>query len=409
MIKFDANKLSVEIVQLKMVTTALGGSISIVDEDKSTDKQEVLKRVSVPLAVTRHFIEQTKKVTRYLKPVYTAVVRYGNHVVALERHPLAGLGELETEGLYGKRRWMPECETNLETLIKPMIASSGHKWYFDGRYVYSFSGSSVERAVGEGEHLTRDGQFRKVAAVAIDLQHLSDKNAIAPTSRTCMAFVSSTGELAVSPPIWKNISDIGSSKMKKATSSDDDDGDDDDDVEVTVNNLYTFDTINDTFAVNLNFALKAGNELGQTFGYEHVEPLQLARLMIELHTTNLPNVPKQIKATYDIGLPFTHVLAWLIGLSRNANTLDTFMTMRSLMKYLTKKGIFKADKFNVERVFKAGQDVNDVPQLSMEDLIKLNDQPKFSFSDVLEKVNSTSKSKRKGGVYTVGTIVNEDE
>lgn len=405
MIKFDASKLSVEIVRLKMVTTALGGSISIVDEDKSTDALEVLKRISVPLAVTRHFIEQTKKVTRYLKPVYTAVVRYGNHVVALERHPLAGLGELETEGLYGKRRWMPECESNLETLIKPMIASSGHNWYFDGRYVYSFSGSSVERAVGEGDHLTHDGQFRKVAVVAIDLQHVSDKTNIAPSTRTCMAFVSSTGEMAVSPPIWKNISDIGSSKMKKGKEQANDDDDDDDDVEVTVNNLYTFDTINDMFAVNLNFALKAGREIGQTFGYENVEPLQLARLMIELHTTNLPNVPKQVKATYDIGLPFTHVLAWLIGMSRQANTLETFVMMRSLMKYLTKKGIFKADKFNADRVFKAGQNVNDVPQLSMEDLTDESARPVFS--DVLEQVRAGSK--RKSGIYTVGTIVNEDD
>lgn len=407
MIKFDANKLSVEIVRLKMVTTALGGSITIVDEDKSTDTLEVLKRISVPLAVTRHFIEQTKKVTRYLKPVYTAVVRYGNHVVAMERHPLAGLGELETEGLHGKRRWMPDCEANLETLIKPTIASSGHKWYFDGRYVYTFSGSSVERAVGEGEHLTRDGQFRKVAVVAIDLQSLSDKNNIAPTPRTCMAFVSTTGELAVSPPIWKNISDIGSSKMKKNASKPDDDDDDDDSVEITVNNLYTFDTINEMFAVNLNFALKAGSEIGKTFGYEQVEPLQLARLMIELHTTNLPNVPKQVKATYDIGLPFTHVLAWLIGMSRQANTLETYMMMRSLMKYLTKKGIYKANQFNAEHVFKAGQNVTDVIQLSMEDLSKMKDLPTFSFSDVLEQVKAGTK--RKSGIYTVGTIVNEDE
>lgn len=409
MIKFDASQLSVEIVRLKSVTTSLGGSITIVDEMKSTELKEVTKRVSVPMATARQFIQDTKKITKYLSPVYTAIVRYNDHIVAMERHPLAGLGELETEGLFGKKRWMPDCETNLETLVKPTIESSDQDWYFDGRYAYSLNGGTVERAVGEADNLTRDGQFRKVAATAIDLQNLTKTDKIAPTTRSCMAFVTSSGEMAVSPPIWKNISDIGSSKLDKGKADEDDDGFDDDDIEVTVNNRFTFDTVNDAFNVNLNFVLKAGKEIGQTFGYEYVEPLQLSRLMVELRTVNLPNVPKQIKSTYDSGLPFTHVLAWLIGLSRKADTLDTYVVMRSLMKYLTKKGIFKADTFNANQVFKAGQNVGDIPLMKLEDLTKIKEQPTFSFSDVLEQVNATLKAKRKNAeVFAVGTLVNEE-
>ena len=409
-IKFNATKLTVEIVQLKTVTTSLGGSITVVDETKSTDVKEVTKRVVVPMAVARQFIQDTKKITRYLKPVYTAIVRYGDHIVAMERHPLAGLGELETEGLFGKKRWEPACETNLETLVKPTIESSDQDWYFDGRYAYSFNSGTIERAVGEADNLTRDGQFRKVAATAIDLQNLAKTDKIAPTTRSCMAFVASSGELAVSPPIWKNISDIGSSKLDKNT-DDDDDGLDDDDVEVTVNNRFTFDTVNDAFNVNLNFVLKAGKEIGQTFGYEYVEPLQLSRLMVELRTVNLPNVPKQIKSTYDSGLPFTHVLAWLIGMSRKADTLETYVVMRSLMKYLTKRGIFKSDTFNAACVFKTGQTVADVPLMKLEDLTKMKEQPTFSFSDVLEQVNATLKAKRKNAetVHFVGTLANEED
>lgn len=411
MIKFDASQISVEIVRLKSVTTSLGGSITIVDETKSTESKEVTKRVVVPMATARQFIQDTKKITKYLSPVLVAIVRYNNHIVALERHPLAALGELETEGLFGTKRWMPDCEANLENFVKPTLAASDHDWYFDGRYVYAFNGSEAERAVGEADFLTRDGQFRKVGVTSIDLQNLAKTDKIAPTTRSCMAFVASTGEFAISPPIWKNISDIGSSKLdKQATTDEDDDGFDDDDVEVTVNNRFTFDTVNEAFNVNLNFALKAGQEIGQTFGYEYVEPLQLSRLMVELRTVNLPNVPKQIKATYDVGLPFTQVLAWLIGMSRKADTLETYVMMRSLMKYLTSKGIYKADTFNAAQVFKAGQSVVDVPVMSLDDLVKTKQQPTFSFSDVLEQVSATLRSKRKNKeVFAVGTLVNEEE
>ena len=410
MIRFDSNKVSVEIVRLKSVTTSLGGSITVLDETKSTDVKEVTKRVVVPMAVARQFIQDTKKITKYLAPVLVAIVRYGDHIVSMERHPLAGLGTLETEGLFGKKRWEPACEINLNTLVKPTIESSDQDWYFDGRYAYSFNSGTVERAVGEADNLTQDGQFRKVAATTIDLQNLAKTDKIAPATRSCMAFVTSTGEMAISPPIWKNISDIGSSKLDKNNTDEDEDGLDDDDVEVTVNNRFTFDTVNDAFNVNLNFVLKAGKEIGQTFGYEYVEPLQLSRLMVELRTVNLPNVPKQIKSTYDSGLPFTHVLAWLIGMSRKADTLETYVVMRSLMKYLTKKGIFKANTFDAKQVFKAGQTVVDIPMMKLDDLIKMKQQPTFSFSDVLEQVNATMKAKRKNSevIHGIGTLVNEE-
>lgn len=407
MIKFDVSKLSIEIVQLKTVTTSLGGSITIVDEHKTTDAKEVVKRIPVPMAIARQFIQQTHKITKYLKPVLTALVKYDGHIVAMERHPLAALGKIEEEGLFGTKRWVPACEANINTYVKPLINASGHDWFFDGRYAYSFNGLSIERAVGEAFCMTADESFRKVDATTIDLQNLNDSNKIQPTQRSCMAFVASTGEMAVSPPIWKNLNDIGSSKLDKT--ADDDIDDDDDSVEVTVNNRFTFDTINEAFCVNLNFALKACQEIGQTFGYEYVEPMQLSRLMIELHTVNLPSISREVKQTYDVGIPFTHVLAWLLGMSRKANTLETYIMMRSLMKYLTKKGIFKADKFDVNNVFQLGQTVDSIPLITLAELMDKKNTDPFSFSDVLSKVSATMKAKRENSeVFAVGTLHNEE-
>jgi hypothetical protein len=110
----------------------------------------------------------------------------------------------------------------------------------------------------------------------------------------------------------------------------------------------------------LNFALKAGQDIGQTFGYDYVEPLQLSRLMIELCTVNLPTVPKEIKASYPIGIQFTHTIAWLLGLLRRADTLETTIMVRGLLKYLTKRGIFRSNMFTKSKIFQDGRSVADV-------------------------------------------------
>lgn len=414
MIKFDHTKLSVDIVYLKTVTTSLGGAITFVDEKRSTAAKEVYGRLVVPMSVARSFIQRTKKVTRYLKPVLTAVVKYGNTVVALERHPLASMGKLEEEGLDGKlRRWLPLSQRNIQDVIVPAVEAVDRQWYFDGRYMYSFVATNTGEAIRTGQHMTSDGRFRKVLATTIDLSNLSlMPETLAPAQRSCLAFVTTKGVGAISPPIWKNLSDVGATRLKAAAkAADQDDGDDDDDDgdDIDTPPTFTFDTIDATTSVNLNFTLKAGQEIGKTFGYEHVEPLDLPRLMVELHTVNLPNVPMQIKQTYGVGIQFTHALAWLLGMTRRANTLETYIMMRSLMKYLTKKGIFSNNVFEAGRVFKDGKTLADVPVVSLKDLLEADDQ-QMSLSAILEQARSGAKARKRNEreIHQIGGLLNEE-
>lgn len=417
MIKLDPSKLTVEIVSLKTITTSLGGSISVVTSAPDA-KKEVTARVVVPMAVARSFIQKTKNVTRYLKPVLTALVRYDGIVVAMERHPLGVMGTLVYEGFDGKpRRWLPKCEEHLNTHIKPFIETSNRQWYFDGRYAYSLVASDdVDAAIHSGEYMTRDGCFRKVIASTIDLQELSNEEKLAPADRSCLAFVTSSGVAAISPPIWKNLSDVGGTALGKVSRADDDEDDDGaEDGDDTPDNVpdfaqtYNFDKIDESLAVNLNFALKAGNEIGRTFGYEHVEPLQLPRLMIELHTVNLPTVPVQIKSTYDVNIKFTHALAWLLGMSRKANTLETYLMMRSLMKYLTKRGIFRRNTFEARRVFKDDKTTADVPLLPLSDLLKDN-TTQLSLAAILDQARMGIKARKRNSrdTHQVGGLLNEE-
>jgi hypothetical protein len=359
MIAFDTALVTFDIVRLKTITTALGGSMSVIDESLSTDKKEVLKRIELPLAVARDFIQRHGKITRYLKPVYIGIARYGNLVISLERHPLSTFGELESESIDGTmRRWEPDMVTHFEQISKA-IELSANKWYFDGRYAYAFAQECLTETLNQGQKLTDDGQFRKIPTQTFDLNILFSKNSLNISERSCLGFVASRGAFGISPPIWKNLDDVGATQLTRANSS----GMVDDDSGLAIGK---FDTINDTTSVNLNFALKAASEVGKVFGYEAVEPLQLSRLMIELCTVNLPNLPKEIKASYCIGMKFTHAIAWLMGLLRRSDTLETIIMVRSLLKYLTKRGIFRTNMFNSTAVFRAGKTVQDVAVIDVE-------------------------------------------
>lgn len=397
MIKFDPAKLSFEIVRMKAVSTVLGGSLSIIDEPRTeATGKEVTTRLAIPFAVAREFIQRTKKVTKYLKPVYTCVVRYEGHVIALDRHPLAGMGQLVEEGVFGEKTWEPSVVRNYNDTVAPMLAAGDRQWYFDGRYAYTFENEDLDASIRDGEFLSQSGAFRKVIAKTIDLMRIYGANDISAEERSCLAFVTKGGQYAVSPPIWKDLSNVGTSQLRGV----EDATDDDEDItgvtiisrHPTTSAVYAFDQIDQHLAVNLNFALKAGQEIGKTFGYEEVEPLQLARLMIELHTVNLLGLPKQIKATYDVGMKFTHALAWLLGMSRRANDMDTALMMRALLSYLTKRGIFRANTFDTGNIFKDGKTINDV---ELVDLSAVRDATHdVSLFEILSKGRLSSKAMR---------------
>lgn len=396
MIRFNPALLTTEIVYLKTVTTSLGGAITILDETRSTKTKEVLVRKTVPMAIARNFIMKTMKITKYLKPVLVAIVRYGDHVIAMERHPLAGLGVLEEETENGIRRWAPQVELNVRTVVKPLVTRGDKDWFFDGRYLYAFNSRNVEANIEEGTHLTADGRFRQVMCTTVDLQSLDDADKLAVKERSCMSFSTRTGVSAISPPIWKDLSSVGSAS-----------GSDEDDEGFGHGNVSgSFDKIDAELSVNLNFILKAGSEIGKTFGFEYVQPLQLPRLMIELHTVNLPNVPQAVKATYDSGISFTHGMAWLLGMSRKANSLETYITMRSLMKYLTKRGLFRRDVFDASTLFREGKSIADVGQLDVSDVATNPKYATLNFEALADAVIPKTFMERG---HTFAIDMNDDE
>lgn len=364
MIPFNIEQMSVEHVYLKSVTTALGGSISVVDDERSTDEKEVFKKIKAPMAVVRKFVEDNKKIARYLKPVLTAVTYYDDHVVALERHPYGRNEDSPVENLFGDLvHWTSESERNIDKYITPITRTND--WFVDGTFVYTVNDTDKANAVP----LSHDGRFKAVAVRAFKLGdiHRSDKMSV-PEERSCLLYTTAKGQQAMSPPIWKQLSGVGEKAL--GLTEDEDKGTVSADALGVITGNHQFDRINETLAVNLAFALKAGKSVAGVFGYDSIEPLNLDTLMIQLRTVNLPRVAKEVKQTFDIGMPFTHAVAWLLGLSTRTESLDGYIVLRSLLKYLTTKGIYRKNSFVPSAVYRPDMGQENVPSLSMEQALE---------------------------------------
>lgn len=364
MFKFNPDDLKFEYYRLKSITTALGGSMTIIDEDETDIRgKEVHYRMSVPMALARSFIKRCNKVIKYLKPTWICVARYNGVIVAIERHPLSSMGAKDTVDENGvTRSWKPSMIGNYTTIVQPFLNETTHDWYFDGRYVFKFETPDMCQAVRQGTDICSTAPFKEVTVQAIDFQDLHDSHKLAPSERQALGYYLDDQHFAVSPPIWKNLASIGA-KSK-------DEFDEDDSVSGSiVQTKHNFEWIDNNMGVNLNFALRAGRLIGQTFGYEETEPLFLGRLMIELHTVNLPAIDKSVKRTFDIGMKFSHAAAWILGLLHRSPNFETYLSMRSLLKYLTSVGVFDRNALKEQHILREGMTFDDIPAVYLEDLI----------------------------------------
>lgn len=354
MIPFEIEKLHVEHMFVKQCSSAFGGMITMIDEAKTRKAgREVYSKIKIPHHIARAF-KKAYELTKYVKPVLCAVTYYGEHVVAVERHPLGNLGKVKTDGLYGETDWISESEFNIDNFV--VAWNRKDDLFIDGTYIYSYSKEAVVKA----ESLSQDGHFHSVAMDAFKLQNLSVKDSKhAPELRTALGFTPSGGKMHLTPPIWKSLTGIGMQQFKRI------DKDDIDDNTVVSQDMFKFDTIDNRLSVNLGFVLKAGRELSEVFGYDVIEALCLDDLMIQMRTVNLPNIANEVKQTYDTGFPFTHAVAWLIGLVNRAPTLDSYIMLRTLLKHLTTKGVYRRGAFDDVAIFKHADDTV-IPLLTIE-------------------------------------------
>lgn len=346
LLNFDPTKVTFQKVKIKRVTTALGGSVSVLDEAhfEKTGKEKFHK-IDIPMSLARTF-RMKYKVSQFMIPHEGCLMKYDGKVITIEK---AVENRRTVEGIDGEAvEWAANMERNFHQ-IESLFTHDN--WYFDGLYAYRFE-EGIEQALEDGMKLDETGMFR---GIKVQAYHLTYLNFVAPLleNRYCVAMIVNDDTYSISAPIWKN--------MDPQTAMTNDPGDDGDEKGKLIS---SFNGIDKHVAINLNFALRAAKELADEFGYESVQPLQLPQTMVRLNTVNLPRLPKEVKATTEIGLKFTHGLAWLLGLQYHAKTPQQFHVLRQLIKYLMTKGFFWKDKVNKTKLVR--EDVENIPLFKVE-------------------------------------------
>jgi hypothetical protein len=300
------------------------------------------------------------KPASYLVAIDACVVWYGDQILYVESRNMNDVHNHIT--LPSGRDWISRSEMNFDRYLKNLPG----EWYTDGSYLYQLP-ADLDHYLEHAEYLTNDGMFRGVLVESYKFANLEFSQLMEETAtRSCVACVSNNS-VVMTPPIWKNILDI----RKEGGGEDNPE-----------NSVSRFDLINRKFSVNLEFGLNAGRTIGEVFGYDAISPLQLDELMIRLCTVNLPNVPKSVRATFDIGMPFLQAFAWVVGMTGKTTTMSDYTKMRSLLKQLCTKGIFTT---------KSIDDVYATPKAAQQGSPKMLD-PKDALASVSSMKNDELRS-----------------
>ncbi len=358
LISFVPENVTFDKVWIRRVTTAMGGSISFSLMDEEGVKGHVYHK-PLSMAVARLFIKLYER-SKFLKPVPGVITMYDGLVVNAELAPINYLLDSKAD----INEWTPTVEIHTNQMLMDMHIRHNHKsedWFFDGTFVYAFNGE-LQTEVDNGRALDAEAKFKLVSVAAYHFSHLCFSKPEIST-RTCLAYQASDGSFAITPPIWTGTGGLGNSNTS-----------DDNDAREEIGLRASFDGIDDVLKVNLNCILYSAKSLSKAFGYKVTYPMGLPFLMLQLRTVNLGAVPKHIKSMYSVNLPFTHFLAWLVGLHNNVMTLEQLIDIRRTLKYLTTKGTIDVNSRKVTSNGRETIHISNVPLFSIEELKKRYDQ-----------------------------------
>jgi len=310
LIKFDKDKLEYRKVKLKSINASNG---YVVLEDG--------KRLECTSSLVSTIYKNIYGMTSFTIPAEFCLMMYEGLVVSLEKAAINERYVITSNG--DMVEWQPLMISRVDNVLAKCRVE--YEYYFDGSYIYTF-GDSIPYKLRFGRKMTDDGKFVSVDVSASNLSNvLSDINPFG--RRNCLGYIASNGSYAVTSPLWATLVNIGENNMKKAT------------MEIK-GGMTQFDKVDRNMIVSLQFAIYSGKMLSKVFGYHSLDFLQLPKLMIQLNTVNLPNVPVDIRNTFDIGIPFTQCMAHLLGLLRRCTTLEEVCMMNKVIKYLSTKGIY---------------------------------------------------------------------
>ncbi len=343
MFRFDPSLVSFEFVMLRRVFRGLNSSVTILEPN--TNKEIT---VPVPFTVANILVNRFSMTRRLIRAVPAAIMYYADHVIAIEQFVYDITSDnIRTMQDIERSAWVPAIKSIYYRYVEPLVTNQDHVWYFDGRYLYRYQdGSNIDTVLSEARMISSDGHFFGVKSITYDLNviHTMEESQN-PDVRECVGF-SSHHTQYITPPLWV---ELNSGRKAAAVMKDSESG------------SFLFDELDEQLGVNLSFALKAAKYLGQTYGIDYIAPFNLPEAIVQLNTANLMNLPTSVKRTYDIGIPYSHMTSWLMGIMHSETQFTNFVELCNLQRQLITHGTFFKEIFDPRKIYASAEHVGTIP------------------------------------------------
>lgn len=380
-VQFNPDHLTLVPVMVKSVSTALGGSIRVVDDEDAEDFDPKGIKIDMPFHLARRF-RGIAGGSKFIVPNKAEIIMYGDQPICFERFPYAMYVTESVRATLEEdlAKWVSWSQRLMREVVVPYVNETSNQfmWCIDGYYIYALP-KNKDDWFRTSKSLTSNGNYRALRVKAFKVADFSVGKITKIESaksflvdKDCLVYRAPTGEVFITPPIWNYLGAVGSRKL--ASGDDEAAGGSN---EVGVDNTL-FDHVDNDLSVNISFALDVAGRVAKRFGFEAVEPLQLPEMMVAYTTVNLKKLPQSVKQTGYCGIQFTHTLAWLFGLFRDTDNFSDMLEFRAILKYLTTKGLQHSNIIRPESVFtehflKSGEKVKMYDEIDIM-AVKMQDQ-----------------------------------
>lgn len=361
MIEFHSENLTCEHVLLTRVTADFitvagwqdGSPYDGRFEREGRERGEPRWRIRLSPAVAENFFK-FNPVTRFRRPRLAAITRYAGSVVAAEIAP--------ADAVPGQWRCLVERRRgNLERYF------AGRKAWINGLEVFALDRRDDATVVGLG---APGWHIRQARGVRLDLlattarqrflaklRMRGSRNASAARKSgdaghdevnegdympvihgQVMTYEPAEGVLALSPLLLRSSDANAARRAQKRATAERREGEEDD----QLSGAYALFTKVNPAYVNINFALKAANTIGNLYGAEAAEFVDLPELIVQTGVVNLKGIDRAHRKL----CPVHHLVgvdcaAWLLGLMYREKDIDRMRELCRLFRYLIQRGLVR--------------------------------------------------------------------
>lgn len=126
--------------------------------------------------------------------------------------------------------------------------------------------------------------------------------------------------------------------------------------------LYQIIDSSNPLYLNLNFVEKSGKLIGEKYGYEETEILNVPKIILDTKVISFCNITNESKQNYGVEIPPFVGLAWLFKFINKEKNLNELRDLCNLFNYVLNKGFVARN--NIVINFKEGKSEDDIKLIS---------------------------------------------